>query len=249
MKKHYPWLILSASLTVGSANAGTMGPVVEPSPWRWVGTLSAGPVWIDNVKSQTFFLTPEIVKTYTVNDDNSPVFNGEIFIGAQQMWSPSFYSQWGLAVAATTNAKLSGHIWDDADPEFDNLTYRYKIQHTYVAFKGKLLADMGYWFMPWLSGSVGVGFNHAHDFTNKPLIFEALPNPNFTSHNETSFSYTVGAGVQMTVNSNWQVGVGYEFADWGKNTLGRAAGQTTHSSLGHDHLYTNGVLFNLTYLA
>ena len=157
--------------------------------------------------------------------------------------------QLGLAVAATSNARLSGHIWDDADPEFDNYVYDYKIQHTRVAVKGKLLADAGYWLTPWISGSLGVGFNNSHEFENTPLIFEAIRNPDFASHTETAFSYTLGAGVQKALNNHWQVGVGYEFADWGKSNLGRALGQTLNTGLSLNHFYTNGVLFNLTYLA
>jgi hypothetical protein len=51
------------------------------------------------------------------------------------------------------------------------------------------------------------------------------------------------------VNANWQIGIAYEFADWGKSELGRAAGQTLNSGLKIEHLYTQGVLVNLTYLA
>ncbi|HHX3357169.1 TPA: outer membrane protein, partial [Legionella anisa] len=96
---------------------------------------------------------------------------------------------------------------------------------------------------------VGVGFNRAHDFTNTPLIFEALPNPDFADHTKTAFTYTLGAGVQKALNDHWQIGAGYEFADWGKSELGRAFGQTMNSGLALNHLYTNGVLFNLTYVA
>ena len=45
--------------------------------------------------------------------------------------------------------------------------------------------------MPWVSASLGVGFNRAHDFTNTPLIFEALPNNNFEDHTKTAFTYTL----------------------------------------------------------
>jgi hypothetical protein len=45
------------------------------------------------------------------------------------------------------------------------------------------------------------------------------------------------------------VGAGYEFADWGKSGLNRAAGQTLNTGLALNHLYTNGVLVNLTYVA
>ncbi|HHS9463875.1 TPA: outer membrane protein, partial [Legionella anisa] len=78
---------------------------------------------------------------------------------------------------------------------------------------------------------------------------EALPNPDFADHTKTAFTYTLGAGVQKALNDHWQIGAGYEFADWGKSELGRAFGQTMNSGLALNHLYTNGVLFNLTYVA
>jgi opacity protein-like surface antigen len=225
-----------------------MGPVIQRD-WGWVGTLSVGPVWENEGSTQTFYLTPEIEKTYVAHKSSNALPSGELFVGIQKSLSTQWLGQLGLAVATTGNATLSGHIWDDAEPEFDNFTYGYKLQHSHVAVKGKLLADMGYWLIPWVSGSLGVGFNNAHGFQNTPLIFEALPNPNFASHTETAFTYTVGAGLQKTLNTHWQVGVGYEFADWGKSILGRAAGQTLNSGLNLNHFYTNGVLFNLTYVA
>ena len=103
--------------------------------------------------------------------------------------------------------------------------------------------------MPWVGASLGVSFNRAYDFTNTPLIFEALPSSNYTNHTKTAFTYTLGAGAQRSISEHWQLGVGYEFADWGKSELGRAFGQSMNSGLALNHLYTNGVLFNLTYIA
>ncbi|CDZ77542.1 Opacity protein antigens [Legionella massiliensis] len=243
--------ILTASaifLASSSTFAGTMGSVEQPS-WTWFGTFSAGPVWENGGKTQTFYLTPSIEKTYKSNKSNKALFDGEIFVGLQKALSQTFQGQLGLAVAATNSAKLSGHIWDDADPLFDNYIYNYKIQHTHIAVKGKVLADAGFWVMPWLSASVGVGFNNAHGFNNTPTIFEAEQTPNFASHTKTTYSYTLGAGVQKALNSHWQVGAGYEFADWGKSNLGRAPAQSQGSGLKLNHFYTNGVLFNITYVA
>lgn len=249
MSKNSFVLALSASFLTGSALAGTMGPIMEPPDWSWVGTLSAGPVWQNGGTTQTFYLTPTIEKTYAANTTTRALFDGEVFVGVQKSLSHTLQGQLGLAIAATSNAKLSGMIWDDADSEFNNYTYSYKIQHTHVAVKGKLLADMGYWLIPWISGSLGVGFNNAHSFANTPTIFEAIPNANFTSNTETALAYTVGAGVQKALSTHWQIGVGYEFSDWGKSQLHRAQGQTIGSGLGLSHLYTNGLLLNLTYAA
>ena len=72
---------------------------------------------------------------------------------------------------------------------------------------------------------------------------------NFASNTTTAFTYTLGAGVQRYLNPHWQAGIGYEFADWGRSQLNRALGQTLNSGLSLSHLYTNGFLLNLTYLA
>lgn len=248
MNKTSAVLLLSASLLSANALAGSMGPVRAQPDWAWVGTFSAGPVWEDGGSTQTFYLAPGIEKTYAANRSTTALFDGEFFLGVQKALTHTIQGQLGLAVAGTNSATLSGMIWDDADPIFDNYTYDYKIQHTHVAVKGKLLADMGYWLTPWLSGSLGVGFNNAHAFQNAPTLFEAVANPNFASHTETAFTYTVGAGVQKALNAHWQVGVGYEFADWGKSHLGRAEGQTQNNGLSLNHLYTNGLMFNLSYI-
>ncbi len=214
----------------------------------WVVALSLGPVWEDAGDKQTLYLAPDLEKTYTADNNTQALFDGELFLGLQRELSQSLVGQLGFAVAATSSAELSGNIWDDADPTFNNYTYNYQIQHAHLAMKGKLLIDRGYWVIPWVSASIGVGFNHAYDFNNTPVIFEALAMPDFSSNTETSFTYTLSAGLQKILNQHVQVGVAYEFADWGQSQLGKALGQTSASGLSLDHLYTNGIMFNLTYL-
>ena len=238
---------LSTFLSSG-AIAGTMG-AIAPNSWSRVMTLSAGAEWTNSGDTQTLFLIPEVEKTYSADKNTSVLFSGEFFYGWQRALNPTFSGQIGLAVAATSNAMITGEIWDDADPEFNNYLYAYKINHTHVAVKGKLLADMGYMVTPYLNGSVGVGFNHAYSYSNTPIIFEAIPYPNFASHTQTAFSYTAGAGIQHALSQNWLVGVGYEFADWGRSTLGIAPGQTQGTGLTQAHVYTNGVLVSISYLA
>lgn len=216
----------------------------------FVASLSGGPVWENGGRTQTFFLAPQIEKSYAKNETTDALAEGEFFVGIQKsLHENQFQSQIGLAVVTTGNAKLSGYIWDDADPQFNNYIYNYRLKHSHIALKGKILVDRGYVVIPWISGSVGVGFNEAYRFTNMPTIFEALPTPDFVSHTKTAFTYNLGAGVQKALTSNWQIGIGYEFADWGKSQLARAPGQTMGTGLTLDHLYTNGFLVNITYLA
>ena len=96
---------------------------------------------------------------------------------------------------------------------------------------------------------LGVGFNRANAFHNTPTISEVLPQGNFGNYTQTSFTYTVGAGLQKIIKTNWQAGIGYEFADWGQGHLNPAPGQTQGNGLNLSHLSTNGLMFNITYTA
>ena len=212
----------------------------------WVATINIGPAWESAGNTQTFFLAPNIENTYAANHKSHALIDGEGFLGVQKLLREKLEGQFGLAVATTGNAALSGNIWNDADSTFNNYTYSYQVKHTHLALKGKLLADRGYRVTPWVSGSLGVGFNKSHDFTNTPTISEAIVMPNFTNNTTTAFTYTLGAGIQRNLNSYTQVGIGYEFADWGQSQLGRAPGQTLNSGLALSHLYTNGFLINFT---
>lgn len=231
---------------VFQANAGTMG--AESDRFAFVATLSAGPAWANGGETQTFYLTDDIIKTYAADTSWAILGSGEFFAGAQKALNSKIKGQLGLALGVAGNAGLQGMVWDDADPQFDNYMYRYKVLHTRVAAKGKLIADGNYWLMPWISGSVGVAFNVAHGFQNQPTITEAIANANFSDHTTTAFTYTAGVGVQKALSPHWQMGLGYEFADWGKSELGRAQGQTLNSGLALNHLYTHAAMLNLTFI-
>ena len=88
-----------------------------------VATLSLGPVWENAGNTQTFYLAPNIEKTYAVNHASHALVDGEIFLGIQKSLREKLDGQIGLAVATTGNASLSGNIWDDAMPQFNNYTY------------------------------------------------------------------------------------------------------------------------------
>lgn len=233
-------------LALPTSFAGTMGEV--GAPFSYVVSLGLGPLWSSGQDPQTLELTPTIVKHYTNTDSNSALLGGEVFIGVQKpLWN--FLGQLGLAVAATSQEKFSGEIWDDADPEFNNFTYRFKVQHTALRVKGKLISrNQFHGIAPWISAALGVAWNNAKDFTNTPTIFEALPNPNFSDRSNTAFTYNLGVGLQREITPHLVAGLGYDFTDWGKFALGRAQGQTLGEGLSNSHTYTNGLMFSLAYV-
>jgi opacity protein-like surface antigen len=243
-------IILSGMMLSSSVLAETASAITGTG--QFVLGLSAGPTWETGNKKQTINLEPDVAKTYTANDDSNTFPSAELFIGWQNLWATRLIdqpliSQLGISIAGAGNARLSGDIWEDADPDFNNYNYDYKINHTHVAVKGRLIGNSCLSFEPYISGSVGVGFNHAYDFSIKPKIVEEVAAPPFTSNTTTTFTYTLGVGLQKSFSPQLQAAIGYEFADWGKTQLSRGVGQTSNQGLSLSHLYAHQLQVSLFY--
>lgn len=234
-------------LLLGQVNAGSMRSYQEV--YDYVFTLSGGASQVQGGVSQTLTLQPDVQKRYEASGNKQIVASGELFFGMQSLLSPNFVGQLGVTAAGSSDAKFQGNIWEDADPDFNDFTYAYKVSHSHVAIKGKLIAIDFIDVDPYLSVSLGVGFNHAYDYSVTPLLFSQLPAPNFGSQRTTAFTYTLGLGIQKELFPCLQAGVGYEFANWGKNELARAEGQTLGTGILLSHLYTNQIQFSLSFLA
>ncbi|RAP36408.1 hypothetical protein B1207_09735 [Legionella quinlivanii] len=238
-------LISIGMLLASSSFAGTMGAVPAGA---YVATVSLAAAWVDPGETQTLTLQPDIVKTYSDTTNSKVVPAIELFLGWQHPINDTLRGQIGIAGAATTQVKLEGDVWEDADPAFNNFTYQYKVNHYHLAVKGKLLMDLDEWVEPYVSASAGIGFNQARDFQIAARIFQEIPAPPFNSETKSSFVYTLGIGLQTALNSNWQVGLGYEFADWGKTELSRASGQTVGNGIETDNFYAHQLQLSLSYI-
>ena len=223
-------------------------PLVQAS--TIVATVNAGPAWYNAGQTQTINLQPEFPNTYDASNVTHALASGEFVLSLQRALTASSLAQMGLALSMDSAARVQGDVWELADPVFNNFNYQYKVTHKQLAVKGKLLSTaFSETILPYVSASVGVGFNKSYHFTMSPKIYAAIPIPGFQANTETSFAYTLGIGVQRSINQHWQAGVGYEFADWGKSQLGPAPGQMMSTSgLKLQHFYTNQLQLSLSYI-
>ena len=234
--------ILLLLACIGVAHAHQM-------PQGLVASLSVGPAWYQAGQTQTLYLQPNFDNTYAANKPVHVLGSGALFLGVRHSYNTHTQVEYGLEGAGSTNARLQGEIWEFADPLFNNFSYGYKVQHSYVGLKGRLFSDyFSAVYLPYLSGSAGIGFNRAYQFTMTPLLFQVVADPLFQSKCITSFSYTVGAGIQRVINKHWSMGLGYEWGDFGRSVLGPTPVQTVNQGLSLNHLYTNQLQFSLHYL-
>ncbi len=233
---------------LSTAFAGSMGNTTAVQTKNVVIGLSLGPAWYQVGLTQTVQLQPGLANSYVASHPTLTLFSGELFFGLQHPLPSHLFGQLGIAAALTDEARLSGVVWETADPQFNNFTYNYKIKHQRVTLKTALLKKIYTSWFPYLSASVGVGFNYASRFSYTPLLFEAIPPPPFSSKHTTAFTYTLGAGVQKSLDAHWRLGLGYECADWGPSSLGLVPSQTPNNQLKLGHLYTHELLFAVNYL-
>lgn len=216
--------------------------------YQKVVTLSVGPAWSNPGQMQIINIAPSFPQTYVPTSDSGTLGSGELFLGLQKLLSEGLQGQLGIALAATTGIQLKGDVWQDNNSEFNNFFYNYKISHSHVAIRGKLLKDINTYVQPYISGSLGVGFNHAYHYLSLSKLFEVAEEQPFSSRTPTALTYTLDVGLQKKFNDHWSAGVGYEFANWGETSLGPASGQTSRSGPSLSHVYTNGLLFNLSFV-
>jgi len=212
----------------------------------FVASLSIGASFENAGQQQTIDLTPSVTKSYTASNLLDTLPAGELFVGFQNALPWSLEAQLGLAFLGTGHAVLTGDIWDDGDPTFDNYTYQYSVSRMALGLKGKVMGNWNFPVMPWIGATVALGFNKASSFSNTPTIPQAIASPNFTDNTTTVFTYAVSAGVEYKFSPRWQFGMGYEFSDWGAHSLGAVAGGTS-PGLSLSHLFTHSVLLNVTY--
>ncbi len=151
-------LMLSANLAAAGQlgtpeNEHTVITQLESVLSSMLVTIAGGPVWTRDAGSmQNLFLTPAIEKGYVARPASEGLLEGEIFLASRTSLPKGVEAQGGVAVMVTGNANLSGNIWDDTDARFNNYVYQYKVQHTHVALRGKLLSERDIsGLRPWVS--------------------------------------------------------------------------------------------------
>jgi hypothetical protein len=227
------------------------------SDWTKVITVSGGPAWTSPGQSQTYYIPPSLspfyrYTQYLARETTETITTGELFFALQRPLTPWLTQRLGVAFAGTTEADLYGTFALDFIPR---ATYRYKVSHARAALKGLLAACPTFWAQPYISGSVGYSFNSSDRFkTNPPLnIYNFYDGTNtffrFGSSTKGSFVYTVGLGFKVNLAKNWEVGLGYELADWGRSQLKKPALISwAFPPPKLSNVYTHGLQFSISYL-
>jgi opacity protein-like surface antigen len=240
MKETLAWILMFFSPLLYA------GP--QYSNFKSLFSLNMGPQWDSPGEIRQFTVEQNTSKTYVAISNSQVLMGSEFFLGAEHSITSLLDMQIGLAVAMTSLTSVSGDIWEDADPNFNNYTYAYKVAPLRTTLSAKWLLRVMDYFTPYIGAGVGMSFNRSYNYQITPKIFEEVSSPLYTSNVSASFAYNVGLGLQKQLDSHVQIGFGYVFSDWGQSALGRAPGQTINAPLSLSHLYMNQCVASFTYL-
>lgn len=243
-----------------TAWAGSMGDVspeeIRRNVCSKVITLGLGPAWYNNeggTQRNLYFFPPLTLHTYVPEHTSGVIGSGELFFGLARPLTNQLAGQLGIAVGYSGNGKLSGHL-NIGEPAVATYPYSYSVSSARIALKGKLVSAWNYWAKPYISGSAGVGFNRSWDYDSPYTIYPLGLHPTFSNNTAVGFAYTAGIGIQANINPQWQLGVGYEFSDWGKNSLHEPSLTLLdgtflqYHGLHSNSFYTQSVQFSVSYI-
>ncbi|KTD36781.1 Sporulation related domain protein [Legionella nautarum] len=135
-------------------------------------------------------------------------------------------------------------------PEFANYGYNWQIYSDVALATAKLNFFQYRAFTPYLSGSVGAGFNKARSY--KEVALQGVTpriSPAFTYNLTTQFAYNVGAGVDLQLSSRFIVSLGYEYQDLGSVSSGSGTGSSWAGRVLNLGSYrSNAALLSVNYL-
>lgn len=207
-----------------------------------------------NGQSQAFYLKDGIETAYLADRKKTALFNAELFIGYQSPFIErqyaNFFFQLGISLVTGSNINMEGDALDLANDNFDNFKYSYQVTHGHAAVKAKLFVSNEKKDIQFFTDlSLGFGANRSSSFILTQKDLAQVPPPLFTASTIiSSVIYTAGFGIQKVMPDNWAFGIGYEYSNWGKSELGKAAGQTLNTGIKVDGLYLHSVYISCSFI-
>ncbi len=232
------WVLLANSVYASppwhSSNIGT----------NFMWTIAGGPAWASSGQPQSMTnISGTAVVNSSSSDHQAAIGVGELFLGVYKELNNAVQGQLGVEIAYGGNVGVSGTI--------SNVSYSYKVYQTRVAVKGKLVLNdlpMSSLIQPYVSAGLGEGFNNSINYSlNPPTANQTYPL--YSNKSVQSLTYTAGGGIQIPFSPFMQVGIGYEYANWGKSGLGSASGFPALPEPAVQNININTLLVSLSYTA
>lgn len=247
-------MLTSTSPSFAQGNESWISSCYNKSLCHTVASIGTGLAIASNVgRSKTFPIVNAVTDEFFIYTAKRPtqtvgVFDG--FFGSEWAFHPKWALQLGLGYNQAWNFRAKGSLLQGADIQSaDQYSYHYDILTRQLLVESKLLYGYKERYHPYALLGLGAAFNTANDYgTNVPPFLTFTRQ--YQNNTQTSFTYNVGAGIDVDILDHLRLGLGYRFADFGQFKLGNASIDTTNVSgtFSQTHLYASEILAQLTFV-
>ncbi|MDF1683804.1 MAG: outer membrane beta-barrel protein [Legionellaceae bacterium] len=251
MKNYLCWALCS-TVMFHSAYAGTM--LSNKHAWKPFVAVSGGSASVIRMGSTQSFpiVDPAEDEFYVYTPQGGTQTKGlfEAFLGGEFNVLPSWFIQAGAAYAQAGRYNTQGILTQGIDAQSaDQYTYQFNTVVHQVLAQAKVMKRWNNKLYPYALLGLGASFQDASSFSTSVPPFLSFTRA-YTDNTTGSFSYQVGAGIDVDIAKHVRLGIGYRFADFGETRLGSASINNTFVSgrLGQSPLYANEAIAQLTYV-
>ena len=210
-------LALLSILNTTNAFSGTMGPVESDFKNRLV--IQGGGFWASQGQNQHISIVGMRGNEYTATNDTQG--NGLFGLGyyLDGYATNRFQLIYGLDAFYLPSTSVQGTIL--VENIFPTLAYSYKIQNVplYAAAKALIYTNNDKYNIT-VDAGIGPNFMNITGYNEAVIQNGAVPQNNFSSHDQVTFSATVGAGVRFNnILGKFPLECGYRFFYLGQGQL------------------------------
>lgn len=233
--------------------AGTTGETIQSnSKYRPFLSLYGGVAAASNAgRTQTLAMEGDFTTyQYFANksDSNTILWGGTL--GTEVTLNSKWDLQLGVSFYKPEDISSSGVLVQGVDPQSaDSFNYSYHLKSSQLLIEGKILRVFNKIYWPYLSLGLGATFNKASNYqTNVPPFLTFTPN--FADHKVTHFAYSLGTGIDVSIQENIRLGIGYRYVDLNKANLGSGVIDTTPipQTLAQSNIHMHQALIQISYI-
>ena len=209
-------------------------------------------------------LPPVLADQFTLNNLTGTNGMFSVFVGRQ--WRPVtngrinlFLEYDDFTLFSPDGTRFASGYSDPTNALYSPSYYSFSVQHQALLFGTKV--DIAEWhqLMPYVEAGIGVSRNTFSNFNNDTVN---VPNqegnqtgamnafPNYVNY---ALAYIFGVGVDVLMQHNWQLSLGYRFGDWGNVQSGNVTsvpappGGTLSPICLSNALYSNQAMVRMSY--
>ena len=164
----------------------------------------------------------------------------------QTQWLPGIDLGLRYQYYSTT---ISGAVDEFSLPQFHDYDYSYSVMANTLMLASKIYLVEFHHFEPFISGSLGISFNQATNYSEAALVSPSRVTPSMAGGMHSNRAYTFGAGIRYNITDYAALSLAWQYAHLGYVDTGAITTEISSATAGNTMrvpLQNNSIIAALT---